>query len=356
MVDRKSNGDNTTLESDSCKSVDKCPQIRAIKEDLLVSPWFNYMEMEKNEIVKRARDSVRMFKQKDIEISESMLLQYPNSPTAIKFWRAMSNFTLASQILGDYTKDKVESMEDCETLSPAFQSIVHGYINENSIFDSFRRPENTSLLIDQYLRLRPKDICAEYAKIIIYLRAPLNPEKRENNLLSDFECAKLRIKTSEMFALKLRRNLGTNQFKRNVLADIYYLLGAIYVSTDQYERARNIYEKCYDLDNTHFSALYGIAYTYLNSNQEKAKGLFQKYLTMAPKCDKQYPNAYYMIASVYQTQNNFEEAFRYCSMAEDAEKLRLPFLPPVSIPMKSIMLNFKRMFEQTKLLENKTSV
>lgn len=75
----------------------------------------------------------------------------------------------------------------------------------------------------------------------------------------------------------------------------------------------------------------------------KAVRLFDKFFELAPKCDKQYPNALYMLSSLYLTHfHNEKEALRYCNLAEEAErKWRLPFIYPVDIPQKEMMQFFK---------------
>lgn len=355
MANRKSNRDKTSPEFESGIGNDEIPDFNAYKANPLFSTLFNYFESERKESLKQARDSTRVF-HNDGWCSVNMLLQYPNSPTAVNYSRALYHFTLASRILGGYKKDTVENVRDCENLSAAFESIVNGYLHENSMFEPFRPPETTSVLVDQYLSLRPKDICAEYVKVIILIRPSSRSEKGKYNLLSEFESAKLRITTLEIFASKLTMNTDYHPLQQRVLIDVYYQLGAIYVSTKQPERALDAFQKCYDLDKTHFSALYGIAYHYRLSDQAKAIELFLKYISMAPKCDKQYPNAYYMIANAYCMQGKYEEASRFCSLAEDAEKIRLPFLSPVSIPQKRMVKNLKHMFAQIQILKNQTSI
>jgi hypothetical protein len=54
---------------------------------------------------------------------------------------------------------------------------------------------------------------------------------------------------------------------------------------------------------------------------------------MAPSCDKQFPNAYYMLATLF-LNANIDEALRYCALAEKSDNERLPFLRPVGIPQK----------------------
>lgn len=355
MAERKLNGDNRAPAIESCNGDDEILDVQALKKNPLFSPFFNHLEMEQKEIVKQARDSLRIFND-ERQCPVSMFLKYPNSPTAVNFGRAFFHLTVASQILEGYTKDRIDDTKDCDALSPAFENIVRGYLLENSMFDPFRPPEKTSVLVDQYLKLRPQDICAEYVKVIILMRGSCNSNKGGNTLLSDFESGKLRIKTSEKFAAKLSSNLDAHPLQRQVQTNVYYFLGAIYVSTNQPERALDSFKKCYDLDNSHFGSLYGIAYHYLISDLGKAIELFLKYISMAPKCDKQYPNAHYMIASAYCMQGNLEEGFRYCSLAEDAEKIRLPFLPPVSVPQKSMMHTLKQMLAQRKVLDNQKSI
>ncbi|CAG2203693.1 unnamed protein product [Mytilus edulis] len=285
-----------------------------------------------------------------------MFQKYPNSPTANKYITAWNHFSLASQILQGYKKDKVEDLKDCEILCTAFENIVYGYIYVNSMFEPFRPPENTGSLIEQYLRFRPNDIFAEYVKVIILVRAAYNPEQEKNKLLSDFESAKLRIKTSEMFASKLSLNIDSHPFQRRILSDVYDHLGANYVSTCQPERALDSFQKSYDSDHTNFGALYGIAYNYTETDPTQAIKLLLQYINLAPKCDDKYPNAYYLIASAYIMHGNIREAFRYCSLAEDAEKERLSFLPPVTIPQKTNMDTIKLMFAQMELLQNQKAI
>ena len=55
---------------------------------------------------------------------------------------------------------------------------------------------------------------------------------------------------------------------------------------------------------------------------------------MAPSRDKQFPNAYYMLATLFE-ETNIDETLRYCALAEKAENERFPFLRPVQIPQKN---------------------
>lgn len=66
---------------------------------------------------------------------------------------------------------------------------------------------------------------------------------------------------------------------------------------------------------------------------------------MAPSCDKQFPNAYYMLATLF-AETNIDEALRYCALAKKAENERLPFLEPVQIPQKKLMQTLKALRSQ----------
>ncbi|XP_063405089.1 uncharacterized protein LOC134688361 [Mytilus trossulus] len=355
MADRTLYTDNTSSDFEASRENDKISNIQALQANSMFSTWFNYLEIEEQETLKQARDSTRLFHNESSKstVYLNMLRQYPNSPTAINYTKSLLHFMRALHILKDYKKDTVEDIEDCETLSQAFANIVNGYLYENSMFEPFQPPDTMCVLVDKYLSFRPKNICAEYVKIIIQMRASFKSEKRKRNLLSEFESAKLRITTLEMFALKLKKNkqVDCRPFNQRVLIDVYYHLGAMYVSTKQPSRALDSFQKCHDLDDTNFSALFGIAYHLRKSDPAKAIELFQTYISMAPKCDKQYPNAYYLIASIYCTQGRFEEATRYVFLAEDAEKNRLPFLPPISIPQKRKMQHLKFNSAQKTILK-----
>ncbi|CAG2198633.1 unnamed protein product [Mytilus edulis] len=297
-------------------------------------------------MAKQANDSTRVF-ENETSFHKRDLLLHPNSPTAEKYCRAIYYFDTASQVLNTYEKDKVENLKDCENLRPAFQNIVYGFICENSLFKPLRSPEKTLVLIDEYLSLKPNDIFAEYAHLIIFGEI-CRKQKRGENLLSDFESAKSYIKSGELLALKLSLNVDSQPCQRSILIDIYYYLGAKYVSTGQPERALDSFQKSFDLDNSNCSALYGIAYHHMQTDPDKAIELFKKFISMAPECEKQYPNAFYMIASIYMLKKNFDKALQYCSLAEDAEKKRLPFLAPVDIPQKMIMQQLKYILPQMK--------
>ncbi|CAC5416534.1 unnamed protein product [Mytilus coruscus] len=334
MADVDKNLDVTTV-TDTQEVQDLLAVMQSPENSSLFELFTSYVE----ERARQANDSTRIFKGTQLS-DPRVYLQCPNSPTANNYRQAVYHFKTASQILQKYEKDKVDDLKDCELLRPVFENIVYGHICENSMFAFFCSTENTPILINQYLMLKPDDIFAEYAQYIILWRI-VSKAKKKKNLLSDFESAKKHIKTAELLAFKLSKNVDCQPCHRIILIDLYYDLGSKYVSTGQPERALDSYQKCFELDISNYSALYGIAYMHMQSDPEKAIELFKKFINMAPECEKQYPNAYYMIASLYLLNENLDEVLRYCSLAEDAEKKRLPFLGPVDVPQK-IALNHTR--------------
>ncbi|VDI37459.1 Hypothetical predicted protein [Mytilus galloprovincialis] len=272
---------NNNLQHDFTRffGTENIPNPKKFMENPVFSSIFNVMKSAYEEMAKQANDSTRVF-ENETSFHKRDLLQHPKSPTEEKHCRAIYHFDTASQVLNTYVKDKVENLKDCESLRPAFENIVYGFIYENSLFKPLRSPEKTLVLIDEYLSLKPNDIFAEYAHLINWRN--LSKAKEGENLLSDFESAKSYIKSGELLALKLSQ--------RSILIDIYYYLGAKYVSTGQPQRALDSFQKCFDLDNSNCTALYGIAYHHMQTNPDKAIELFKKFISMVPECEKQYPN------------------------------------------------------------------
>lgn len=341
--------DNTTFPGN-----EETPDLRGFMGNPVYSSLLDFFKSGREEQAKQASDSTRIFKDNK-RFDPRVFSQYPNSHTANNHSRAVCHLIMASEKIKDFNNDSVENLKDCEILRSAFENIVYGHICENSMFGPYHPPENTSILIDKYLMLKPDDIFAAYTKQLILWRT-LSQAQKGKNLLSDFEYAKLSIKSAEELAYKLSLDVDSLPGKRIILIDIYYCLGAKYVSTNQPERALDSFQKCFDLDKSNYSALYGIAYMNMENEPMKAIELFRKFIKMAPECDKQYPNAYYMLSSLYGTKGNVKEALRYCSLAEDAEKKRLPFLSPVDIPQKDMMQQMKSMIPQIEKMKSQKKI
>ncbi|XP_071137935.1 uncharacterized protein [Mytilus edulis] len=337
---------NKNLDVITVPDTQEVQDLLALMQNPENSALFELFTSNVEERARQANDSTRIFKGTQLT-DPRVYLQCPNSPTANKYRLAVYHFKTASQILQKYEKDKVDDLKDCELLRPVFENIVYGHVWENSMFFFFCSTENTPNLINQYVMLKPDDIFAEYAQYLILWRIE-SKAKQKKNLLSDFESAKKHIKTAELLAFKVSKNVDCQPCHRVILIDLYYDLGSKYVATGQPERALDSYQKSFELDISNYAALYGIAYMYMQSDPEKAIELFKKFVNMAPECAKQYPNAYYMIASCYLLNENLDEVLRYCSLAEDAEKKRLPFLAPVDVPQKEMLHHTRNLIKKMK--------
>jgi hypothetical protein len=90
-------------------------------------------------------------------------------------------------------------------------------------------------------------------------------------------------------------------------------------------------------------------------NGKKSKTLFHQYLEMAPNCDKQFPNEYYMLAK-FVAKANIDEALRYCALAEKVKNERLPFLQPIRISQKKNDANFKSQLDKCMKFSHSTTI
>ena len=121
----------------------------------------------------------------------------------------------------------------------------------------FPLPPQITVLTEDYLGLRPNDTLAEHFYVCILVHA-LAAEK------SDYESCKeiIRAHEEEVHKLLPYKHVPT---ERDVLRHSYYLLGAMYTSTDQGVRAIEAFEKCYELDVNSIDAIYAIAFKYMTN-------------------------------------------------------------------------------------------
>lgn len=304
----------------------------------------NLLEMKK-QLVLQNNDAHSVFLRPKCRMTPAMFTAYPDSPTAQRYMEAFDFFLYGWLILKDYNKDVVDNENDCDFLQPAFHAYSYGEMTEQHLFSQFQPPENTSNLINQYLKLRSRDVLTQYFKTILVFNPNLSKYKSEN--FSDFDFQKTKIVTGEEFIHQRLSYADLSGVDRSMLKSLYYQLGAVYVTTFQVKRALDSFQKCYDLDKTNVSALYGIACQYRKKDPERAIKLLLQFIDRAPDCDKQYPNAHYQLAHLYlEHYKNDQEAMRYCNLAERAEKKRLSFLYPVDIPQKRMVQMFKSIYQE----------
>lgn len=102
--------------------------------------------------------------------------------------------------------------------------------------------------------------------------------------------------------------------------------------------ALDSFQKSWYNNKGSYLALFGIAYSYQDDNPEKAVSFFKQYIEQAPKCDKQYDDAYYNLAIIELINyENLDAALRYAALGDDIYAKRLPFLEKYETPSKHMM-------------------
>ncbi|XP_063416956.1 uncharacterized protein LOC134699280 [Mytilus trossulus] len=277
--------------------------------------------------VQQNHDPASVYQRWHADLTNDMISTFRNSPTAQKYKTAHEMFKKGQSILCRYTKPKVDTDDDCDFLQPAFHSYAYGEMSDTIWFGEFRPPKNASDLLDQYLKHRPEDVLSEYCKTIFAYRSEI--DEQNESALSKFNHLHIAIRTTEVFAMKVREATTTSNIKHQILSKLYNTLGSFYAITDQGFRAVDSFQKAYDTDNNDYDSLFGVAWWQKEENPDEAINLFHKYLDVAPECDKKYYDAFYSLAVIYLTSKRDIPKFKeYYNKAQDAEKKQLPFYPP----------------------------
>ncbi|CAG2203969.1 unnamed protein product [Mytilus edulis] len=190
------------------------------------------------EYVRQGHDPLHMYQGKRIEYSDSLVSDFPNSPTALKCKAAYEMFQKARLILDQYSKAGVDTESDCNFLQPAFQGYSKAYMCGNVLYDRFKPPDNTPELVDQYLKHRPDDILSEFCKHIFVTKSHHNGSE-----FSKFKHVQMAIRAYEIFALKVQEANTTSTNRRQILNTVYTRLGSLYSTTEQKIRAKDSFQK-----------------------------------------------------------------------------------------------------------------
>ena len=254
---------------------------------------------------------------------------FPKSQTAQTYMTALKHFLVGFSCLRDYGKDIVENENDCSHLESGYRAYAFGYVLENLMIGQFPPPDNTMCLLEQYLKLRPNDVFAEYFKLRLFQRIEDNTLKKlmENIVAAEKLAHKLELRSSSLsFSEKI------------VLSDIYMVLGSEYTTTAQYKRAVKAFEQAQLYYEKNTNAIFGIAYTTTTLDPKKSETFLFKYLDIAPVCDKKYPHVLYQISMFYLiNKRDKDKVERFFKLAQLYEKHRLPFLPKVRAAAKDML-------------------
>lgn len=271
-------------------------------------------------------------------VTPKLLQKFPNSPTAQRHMEVLHQFIEGMEILENYKKNEVASEYDCQLLEGAFRAYAKGLLVESHMMKYYGPPlyKKTELLV-QYCKLRPHDYYAELLKIQVY------DEPNWKKSLTLYEASKNEIIAHEILVKKCLP-YKAQESVQDFLHGMYHLLASMYVRTDQTYRAQDAFKKALSLKPNDILAIYGLAFCSVGENQEEAVKMLEKYFELAPKCDEKYPNAHYLMADVYLLKpcsSNIKLARKFYERGLEAERFRLPFMPP-DIPFKDsvqVLLN-----------------
>jgi tetratricopeptide (TPR) repeat protein len=244
---------------------------------------------------------------------------------------ALNYYMYAFSILWSYSKPRVLLQSDCDFIQPGLHHFIEGYMIAQYMRQQFPLPQSFTDWVEDYLKLRPNDILVEY----IHVKAIVD---WKTQTLSDYEHCKETIRALEIFVHKLQPYAKNQDTAKRILIDSYYVLGARYTTTDQYERALDAFENCYALDETNIAAIYSVAFHHNYKDPEKALQFCNKYLEMAPKCDEKFPNVHYLMGYIYACHfKNINLAKKSYLLGKEAETYRLPFNTPTDFDPKSFL-------------------
>ena len=343
VTDNRTCIDVGDLEADKMKTDDKpmtSERYKFLKEEIekeptmkLIVESFESIQQRKLRQVEDASSCLRIKRFSNFSPQQLVPL-VATSPTAKTYMRACEYSFNGFAILNQYGKRTVDNDDDCDVLEAAFANYSLAHMLENVLIKIFPPPLYIMDLLSNYIILRPNDVLAQYLRVALILHRFLS-----SDIVSKYNEIKEKIVEAELLAEKIR-HLPESNYERMVLIDTYYLLGSLYSITDQYERALDCFQKSYRLDPFNHRALYGVAYSQMESdNKDEAIKLFRKFLDMAPRCDRQYANCLYQLGFGYLTNyKNPKEALKYYKLGLKNEKEdRLPCDGSVDLPAKEYL-------------------
>lgn len=294
--------------------------IEKLKEDPNLKVLMEGIERSTAMGAKQASDPESTLYRERIPYTAEMFLPYVStSPTAKCHLQVFQNYMFGCKKLYEYGKENIETEKDCDFLQEAFKYYAWAHMVETIMYDQFHPPANTFALLEEYIKRRPNDVFARYFRVAMIF------QKRSPGVLK-IEAIKEKIIEAELLVESIRHLSGIKE-ERMILISTLYLLGSMYSVTNQTERALDSFQKSLDLDPSYLPALYGVAMNKMESDVDGAIKLLHKYLDIAPRCDKKYPNALYQLGACYfMRYQNVQEAHKYYRKGLRAEKERLPFI------------------------------
>ena len=319
-----------------------------------------------------------------VAFSEEMLTQFDSFPTAKIYLRAYKLVREGLEVLykSNFTDAKGISL------------IARGYLTENSILQAF--PLRCELLpvilqlCEEHLYKNPcffegllLSIAFRYSELAG--KVSLESSKKDVKALMCLDNLIHFIQKAEPNSLPSEDPFEFDKNYSSWLHVLYYHMASIYTIQKTTEEATKAFESSLKCCPSYYDAKRGLGYNLmalyrsktstvechqdaaekLPFNRPRACGMskydswtaeqlrdtavkvLQEYLEEAPQCDKNYPNACYYLADLY-LEANTSELRKYFEMGQDAEEKRLPFFPPVDLPIKDTLIPFYQLFANVK--------
>ena len=313
-----------------------------------------------------------------VAYTEEMLGQFHWSPTARIYLQAYQLVKEGLEIL------RKSNFSDGRGIS----FIARGYLTESSILQAF--PQIRGLLLPCIFQLceenLEKDPCFFEGLVLSFALRKFDVKSDGKVLM----CIKNLINFIQME--EPNSPPSSNPFKFDEkkygswLHVLYYHLGSIYITAEAAEMAAEAFENSLQCCPCYFDSKRGLGYSlqmlyssklcyerkdsipdqqseflvrepkvhnqkfskYASWTAEKlrinAVRVLKEYLQEAPPCHKWYPNVYYYLAYLAQTEKNMKEFKEYYELGQDAEENRLPFFNAVNLPLKDMMCPCYQLF------------
>ena len=320
-----------------------------------------------------------------VPFTEEMLIQYEWSPTAKIYLKAYKLVKQGLEILckSSFTDERGISL------------IAHGYLTEYSILQAF--PEIKGCLSPAILKLCEENLSKNscfFEGLLLSLALRRYESGGKVSMKNTKNDSKALACTRNLIHLIQRSEPNSPhpedpfEFDKNYsswLHVLYYRMGAIYTVQETSEEAAEAFENSLKCCSSYYDSKRGLGFNLMDlyiakttkchqdvteevpSNKRKpinrqrskyaswtveqlrdtAEKVLKEYLEEAPQCEKNYPNACYYLADLY-LEANTSELRKYFEMGQDAEEKRLPFFPPVDLPIKDMLIPFYQLFANVK--------
>ena len=225
---------------------------------------------------------------------------------------------------------------------------LEGIMFENSLACSYPWHEEKMVrFLEEHMRCNPCDFAVRFVHYWFHWKKPSYPDEKK-------------IREIEILGHDVEEDASGLDKNRKLLRLVYYMAAGLYTTTDQPQRAIQMFQKCISLDSEDFDAYYGVGFNLASQADERHSSksgnsstpimnkeaaelrresirVCEKYLSLAPPCDKHYPAVLYDLARAHLLLANSKEFVVYYERAVAAEEQNLPFSREASHPMKKML-------------------